>query len=99
MTDSETDTGVEIGTVETVEFRHVSFAYKENIPIQIWSALQKQNHADIVYNNIRYTSDMVLGPPRKGLSVTFCTDTRPVPALVPFAKDSDLFIRRSEICR
>ncbi|MCL2361876.1 MAG: MBL fold metallo-hydrolase, partial [Defluviitaleaceae bacterium] len=36
--------------------------------------------------------DMVLGPPRKGLKVVFCTDTRPVPALPDFASDADLFI-------
>ncbi len=32
-TDSETDTGIGIGTVETVEFRHVSFAYEKNVPV------------------------------------------------------------------
>ena len=32
-TDSEADTGVEISTVETVEFRHVSFSYEENMPV------------------------------------------------------------------
>jgi ribonuclease Z len=60
--------------------------------MEVWSALQKQNDADIVYNHKRYTSDMVLGPKRRGLSVTYCTDTRPVPGLVPFAKGSNLFI-------
>ena len=35
---------------------------------------------------------MVLGEERKGLSVSFCTDTRPVDSLVDFIKDSDLFI-------
>jgi ribonuclease Z len=91
-----------------VRHRAVCFAYKlrltrrgrfdlerakrENIPMQIWSKLQKQNDAEIVYNNIKYTSDMVLGPPRQGLTVTYCTDTRPVQALTPFAEGSDLFI-------
>ncbi len=32
-TDSETDTGIEISAVETVEFRHVSFAYEKNVPV------------------------------------------------------------------
>ena len=39
-----------------------------------------------------YTPDMVLGPARKGLKVTYCTDTRPVPTIVEHAKKADLFI-------
>ena len=35
---------------------------------------------------------MVLGPPRKGLKITFTTDTRPTENIVRFAQDSDLFI-------
>ena len=62
------------------------------IPLQIWSALQKQNDAEIVYNGVRYNSGMVLGPPRRGLKVVFCTDSRPTGALAAFAKDADLFI-------
>ena len=67
-------------------------AKDQNIPLQIWSALQKQNDEPIVYNGITYTSDMVLGEPRKGLKLVFCTDTRPVAALPNFARDADLFI-------
>ena len=39
-----------------------------------------------------YTPDMVLGPARKGLKVTYCTDTRPIPSISEHAKGSDLFI-------
>jgi len=67
-------------------------AKDQNIPLQIWSALQKQNDEPIVYNGITYTSDMVLGEPRKGLKLVFCTDTRPVAALPSFVQDADLFI-------
>ena len=35
---------------------------------------------------------MVMGSPRKGLKVTYCTDTRPVDAIAECAKDADLFI-------
>lgn len=35
---------------------------------------------------------MVLGPPRKGIKVTYCTDTRPVDAIAVAAEKSDLFI-------
>jgi len=67
-------------------------AKAQNIPLQIWSALQKQNENPIVYNGKTYFSDMVLGEPRRGIKLVFCTDTRPVAGLPEFAKDADLFI-------
>ena len=67
-------------------------AKENNIPLQIWGKLQKQNEETIVYNNITYHKSTVMGPPRQGLKVTFCTDTRPVKKLPDFAKDSNLFI-------
>jgi len=67
-------------------------ANAQKIPLAIWSALQKQSDESIVYKGKTYSSDMVLGSPRKGLKVVFCTDTRPVPALSSFASDADLFI-------
>ena len=39
-----------------------------------------------------YTPEMVLGPARKGIKVTYCTDTRPVVEIANAAKDADLFI-------
>ena len=39
-----------------------------------------------------YTPDMVLGPDRKGLKVTYTTDTRPTESILKNAKGSDLFI-------
>ena len=39
-----------------------------------------------------FTPDMVLGADRRGLKVTYCTDTRPVPVIAQYAKDADLFI-------
>lgn len=39
-----------------------------------------------------YTPDMVLGPDRKGLKLTYCTDTRPTPLIEKYAAGSDLFI-------
>jgi ribonuclease Z len=67
-------------------------AQKNNIPMAVWSALQKQKDARVVYNDITYTGDMVLGPPRKGLTVAFCTDTRPFNKLVSFVHGADLLI-------
>ena len=39
-----------------------------------------------------YEPQMVLGPARKGLKVTYCTDSRPLDTIVNAAKESDLFI-------
>ncbi len=61
-----------------------------NIPIQYWNPLQKG--ATIEVDGKQYTPDMVLGPDRKGLKLTYCTDTRPVPVIEQYAKNSDLFI-------
>ena len=35
---------------------------------------------------------MVLGPERKGIKVTYCTDTRPTQSLVKHAQNADLLI-------
>lgn len=60
------------------------------IPMKFWSRLQKGE--TIQEDGMVYTSDMVLGPERKGIKLTYCTDSRPVDAIVNAAKDSDLFI-------
>ena len=39
-----------------------------------------------------YTPDMVLGPARKGIKLTYTTDTRPTESIKQNAKHSDLFI-------
>ena len=43
-------------------------------------------------DGITYTPDMVLGPARKGIKLTYTTDTRPVKAISEHAAGSDLFI-------
>ena len=65
-------------------------AMDQEIPKQYWSRLQKGE--TITDEQAVYTPDMVLGPPRKGIKLTYCTDTRPVPAIVENASGSDLFI-------
>ena len=65
-------------------------AMEQEIPKQYWSRLQKGE--SITDEQAVYTPDMVLGPPRKGIKLTYCTDTRPVPAIVENASGSDLFI-------
>lgn len=64
---------------------------KENhVPMAVWSSLQKG--MQIEKDGVVYTPDMVLGPERKGLKVTYCTDTRPIPEIADYAKGADLFV-------
>ena len=60
------------------------------IPLKYWSKLQKGEV--ITEDAVTYTPDMVMGPARKGIKLTYCTDTRPTESLVENAKKSDLFI-------
>lgn len=65
-------------------------AKAQNIPLMFWSRLQK---GEVIEDGgVTYTPDMVLGAARKGLKVTYCTDTRPTDAIVENAINSDLFI-------
>jgi len=60
------------------------------IPLPYWSRLQKGEI--ITDGGITYTPDMVLGAKRRGLKVTYTTDTRPIPLISEKASGSDLFI-------
>ena len=68
----------------------VERAKAQDVPMKLWSRLQKGE--TIAQDGITYTPDMVLGPDRKGLKVTYCTDSRPTDAIVEAAAESDLFI-------
>ena len=61
-----------------------------DIPIQLWKVLQSGQ--DVTVDGRTFTSDMVMGEDRKGLKLTYCTDTRPMAAIVEAARGSDLFI-------
>ena len=60
------------------------------LPVQYWGRLQ--NGEEIEYEGKVYTSDMVMGPPRKGLKITYTTDTRPTEKIVQEAEGADIFI-------
>ena len=60
------------------------------IPLNFWNRLQKGE--TITEDGKTYTPEMVIGPDRKGLKVTYCTDSRPVPVISEMAADADLFI-------
>ncbi len=68
----------------------VEKAQENKVPMPAWSHLQKGE--TVMLDGMTYTPDMVLGEARKGLKVTYCTDTRPVPVIAQMAKDADLFI-------
>lgn len=65
-------------------------AKKENIPLSYWSRLQKGE--TITDGERTYTPDMVLGSARRGIKVTYCTDSRPTDSIVRAAQGADLFI-------
>jgi len=68
----------------------VDKARENDIPQQYWNRLQKGE--TIKLEDRVLTPDLVLGPPRKGIKLTYCTDSRPVPIISEMAKDADLFI-------
>ncbi len=61
-----------------------------DVPKQYWKHLQKGETVE--YEGKQYTPDMVLGAPRKGIKLTYCTDTRPTNSIRANAKGSDLFV-------
>ena len=61
-----------------------------NIDRRYWNRLQKGECVEV--EGQTYTPDMVLGGARKGLKVTYCTDTRPTESIVRNAVGADLFI-------
>lgn len=65
-------------------------AREQQIPLQLWSRLQKGE--TIEADGRVFTPDMVLGEARKGLKLTYTTDTRPTESIVKNAAGSDLFI-------
>jgi ribonuclease Z len=63
------------------------------LPVQFWSRLQ---HGESVeYDGQTIAPARVLGPPRRGISLAFITDTRPSRALGEFARDVDLLVCES----
>ena len=65
-------------------------AKEQEIPLKFWNPLQKGQ--TIEAEGKIYTPDMVLGPERKGIKLTYTTDTRPMDSILKNAADSDLFI-------
>ena len=78
-------------SIERVGMFDVEKARQNEVPIPLWSKLQKGETIRTEDGRI-YQPEMVLGPARKGLKVTYTTDTRPTDSIVRNARGSDLFI-------
>ncbi|MGL5646531.1 MAG: ribonuclease Z [Clostridium sp.] len=65
-------------------------AAENNVPKILWNRLQKNENVE--YEGKVYESSMVLGDNRKGIKLSLITDTRPLPSMIDFIKESDLFI-------
>lgn len=68
----------------------VKRAMEQEIPKQYWKFLQRGE--TIREDGKIYTPDMVLGAQRKGIKLTYTTDTRPTESIKTHAAKSDLFI-------
>ncbi len=65
-------------------------ALELNLEKKYWGRLQKGE--TLVLEGKTYTPDLVMGGDRKGIKVTYCTDSRPVETIAEHAKGADLFI-------
>ena len=65
-------------------------AKEQEIPVKYWNRLQKGQ--TIEEDGKVYVPEMVLGQPRKGIKLTYTTDTRPTESILRNAERSDLFI-------
>lgn len=61
-----------------------------NVPKELWSKLQKEEK--VVIDNKIYDSNLVLGDERRGIKLSFITDSRPLNSIPDFISESDLFI-------
>lgn len=68
----------------------VDKAKSNNVPLKIWSQLQKGKIIEL--DGKVYRPEMVIGEERKGFKVSYCTDSRPIEDLTELVRGSDLFI-------
>lgn len=68
----------------------VERAKMAGIPIHCWKLLQKGENVEI--DGQIFTPEMVLGEARKGIKLTYTTDTRPTDSIKINAMESDLFV-------
>ncbi|MDD3206204.1 MAG: ribonuclease Z [Lachnospiraceae bacterium] len=76
--------------IERIGKFQVEKAVALGIEKRYWNKLQKGE--EVICEGKTFTPEMILGSPRKGLKLTYCTDTRPTESIVKNAKEADLFI-------
>lgn len=81
--------GYNINVLRQGKFQ-VEKAKENDIPVNCWNKLQKGETVQV--GDKTFTPDMVLGEARRGIKVTYCTDTRPLKVISDMAKEADLFI-------
>lgn len=65
-------------------------ALANEVPQKLWKKLQEND--TVVCGDKTYHSDMVLGDERRGIKLSFITDTRPIFEIPKFIYESDLFV-------
>ena len=70
---------------------NVESAIKNNVPKLLWSRLQKKEEK-VEYEGKTYYREMILGEERKGIKISYITDSRPISSIVDFIYGSDLFV-------
>ncbi len=62
-----------------------------NIPVKFWKQLHSGESVTLP-DGRTVSPEQVTGDSRKSVKITYTTDTRPIPEIIDFAKNSDLFI-------
>ena len=77
-------------TVERAGKFDAAGARARQIPVRFWKKLQRGESVD--FGGRTLTPDLVTGPARRGIKVSYCTDLRPSAPLERFVADSDLLV-------
>ena len=68
----------------------VNKALMNNVPKSLWNKLQKGEAIEL--DGITYNPSLVIGENRKGIKISYITDTRPLSSIKEVIDESDLFI-------
>ncbi len=69
---------------------NIEKALSNKVPQNIWKKLQEND--TVTYGDKTYYSSMVLGDERRGIKLSFITDTRPIFEIPEFIYESDLLV-------
>lgn len=69
---------------------NVEKAKSNNVPTILWQKLQQGKN--VMFEGIEYIPHMVLGDNRRGIKISYITDSRPILSIPDFIYESDLFV-------